>query len=105
MAALAERRIIPHEELVARAEEKSGADAEAQASAEVRPEHMRLLEALLFAAAQPGPSIPETGSGRSPAPQPPLGQMSSEPMNMIVLGCGHAQFVTSPLVFGPPGIR
>ena len=49
MAALAERRIIPHEELKARAEEKSGADAEASA----RPEHMRLLEALLFAAAVP----------------------------------------------------
>ena len=49
MAALAERRIIPHEELKARAEEKSGADAEAN----VRPEHMRLLEALLFAAAVP----------------------------------------------------
>ena len=43
MAALAERRIIPHEELKARAGEKS----------EARPEHMRLLEALLFAAAEP----------------------------------------------------
>jgi segregation and condensation protein B len=42
---LAERRIIPHEELKARAEEKSEAEA--------RPEHMRLLEALLFAAAVP----------------------------------------------------
>ena len=49
MAALAERRIIPHEELKARAEEKS----EAEAQAEVRPEHLRLLEALLFAAAVP----------------------------------------------------
>ena len=45
MAALAERRIIPHEELQARAEEKS--------EAAVRPEHLRLLEALLFAAAVP----------------------------------------------------
>ena len=45
MAALAERRIIPHEELKARAEEKSEAEA--------RPEHLRLLEALLFAAAVP----------------------------------------------------
>jgi segregation and condensation protein B len=45
MAALAERRIIPHEELKARAEEKSEAEA--------RPEHMRLLEALLFAASFP----------------------------------------------------
>jgi segregation and condensation protein B len=51
MAALAERRIIPHEELIARSEEKSEADAQAQAQA--RPEHLRLLEALLFAAAVP----------------------------------------------------
>jgi len=51
MAALAERRIIPHEELKARAEEKSEAQAETQG--EARPEHMRLLEALLFAAAVP----------------------------------------------------
>src|SRR5262245_60721083 len=79
MAALAERRIIPHEELKARAEEKSEARAneraqeraqeqaaeqaevegEAAESAEqhqqpaVRPEYMRLLEALLFAASSP----------------------------------------------------
>jgi segregation and condensation protein B len=52
MAALAERRIIPHEELKARAEEKSEAEA--------RPEHMRLLEALLFAAAVP---LDETTQG------------------------------------------
>jgi segregation and condensation protein B len=45
MAALAERRIIPHEELKSRSERK----AEAQA----RPEHVRILEALLFATAQP----------------------------------------------------
>jgi segregation and condensation protein B len=51
MAALAERRIIPHEELKARAEEKS--EAQAGEQAELRPEHMRLLEALLFAAAVP----------------------------------------------------
>ena len=51
MAALAERRIIPHEELKARAEEKS--EAQAEGNAEGRPEHMRLLEALLFAAAVP----------------------------------------------------
>jgi segregation and condensation protein B len=51
MAALAERRIIPHEELKARAEEKS--EAQAGEQAETRPEHMRLLEALLFAAAVP----------------------------------------------------
>lgn len=79
MAALAERRIIPHEELKARAEEKSEARAneraqertqdhaaeQAQAEAEgeavesaeqqpaVRPEYLRLLEALLFAASAP----------------------------------------------------
>ena len=45
MAALAERRIIPHDELKARSEEK--------AEAAVRPEHLRLLEALLFAASVP----------------------------------------------------
>ena len=49
MAALAERRIIPHEELKARAEEKAEGEAQAQA----RPQHMRLLEALLFAASAP----------------------------------------------------
>ena len=53
MAALAERRIIPHDELKARAEEKSEAQGRAQGQAEVRPEHLRLLEALLFAAAVP----------------------------------------------------
>ena len=56
MAALAERRIIPHEELKARSEEKSEARAhEAGEGAEpkVRPEHLRLLEALLFAASAP----------------------------------------------------
>ena len=45
MAALAERRIIPHDELKARSEEKVEAAA--------RPEHLRLLEALLFAASVP----------------------------------------------------
>jgi segregation and condensation protein B len=45
MAALAERRIIPHEELKARSERKSEAEA--------RPEHLRILEALLFAASVP----------------------------------------------------
>jgi segregation and condensation protein B len=66
MAALAERRIIPHEELKARSEEKSEARAQEraqeQAHAEeagegaepkVRPEYLRLLEALLFAASAP----------------------------------------------------
>src|SRR5882757_8548060 len=81
MAALAERRIIPHEELKARSEEKSEAQARAQgqgkeqaradeetgveevvgaeaveveaAEPAARPEHMRLLEALLFAASAP----------------------------------------------------
>jgi segregation and condensation protein B len=53
MSALAERRIIPHEELKARSEEKSEAQVQAHAQAEARPEHLRLLEALLFAAAVP----------------------------------------------------
>ena len=51
MAALAERRIIPHEELKARSEQKS--EAEARSEQEPRPEHLRLIEALLFAAAAP----------------------------------------------------
>jgi segregation and condensation protein B len=50
MAALAERRIIPHEELKARAEQQQ---AEAEVEAVARPEHLRLLEALLFAASEP----------------------------------------------------
>jgi segregation and condensation protein B len=71
MAALAERRIIPHEELKARAEGKSearaqeraheaarseeeGAEQRSEAKAPAaRPEHFRLLEALLFAASAP----------------------------------------------------
>jgi segregation and condensation protein B len=47
MAALAERRIIPHDELKSRKERKAEGEAEA------RPEHLRLLEALLFAASVP----------------------------------------------------
>ncbi len=47
MAALAERRIIPHDELKARSERKAEGEPEA------RPEHLRLLEALLFAASAP----------------------------------------------------
>jgi segregation and condensation protein B len=46
MAVLAERRIIPHEEL-------QEARSERQSEAPVRPEHLRLLEALLFAAGEP----------------------------------------------------
>jgi segregation and condensation protein B len=53
MAALAERRIIPHNELKARAQGKSGEKSDAETRAEVRPEHLRLLEALLFAASVP----------------------------------------------------
>jgi segregation and condensation protein B len=82
MAALAERRIIPHEELQARAEEKSEAKAKAKAGAQtesqdeqpaeseddaqpgVRPEHLRLLEAMLFAASVPLDE--KTLSGRLP---------------------------------------
>ena len=65
MSALAERRIIPHEELVARSERKNEAEV-VKSEAEVvegemtnepesaaRPEHLRLLEALLFAASEP----------------------------------------------------
>jgi segregation and condensation protein B len=52
MAALAERRIIPHEELKARSEQKSEEARESNAP-QVRPEHLRLLEALLFAAPVP----------------------------------------------------
>jgi segregation and condensation protein B len=51
MAALAERRIIPHDELKARSEQKS--EAEGRPEQQPRPEHLRLLEALLFAAAEP----------------------------------------------------
>ena len=46
MAALAERRIIPHDELKSRQERQ-------ESEAEPRPEHLRLLEALLFAASAP----------------------------------------------------
>ena len=51
MAALAERRIIPHDELKSRSGRK--AESEAAPEAEARPEHLRLLEALLFAAGDP----------------------------------------------------
>jgi segregation and condensation protein B len=55
MAALAERRIIPHEELKSRSERKAEAEAalESGTEAAVRPDHLRLIEALLFAAAVP----------------------------------------------------
>jgi segregation and condensation protein B len=57
MAALAERRIIPHDELKARSEQKSEAESrsaqEQRPEQDVRPEHLRLLEALLFAASAP----------------------------------------------------
>jgi segregation and condensation protein B len=46
MAVLAERRIIPHEEL-------QEARSERQSEAPVHPDHLRLLEALLFAAGEP----------------------------------------------------
>ncbi len=54
MAALAERRIIPHEELKARSEQRSERKrvTERGATSPV-PEHLRLLEALLFAASAP----------------------------------------------------
>jgi segregation and condensation protein B len=47
MAALAERRIIPHDELKSRSERKAATEGEA------RPEHLRIIEALLFAASEP----------------------------------------------------
>jgi segregation and condensation protein B len=46
MAVLAERRIVSHEEL-------QEARSERQSEAPVRPDHLRLLEALLFAAGEP----------------------------------------------------
>jgi segregation and condensation protein B len=53
MAALAERRIIPHEELMARAGENLESRAQMEGQPAGRPEHLRLLEALLFAASAP----------------------------------------------------
>jgi segregation and condensation protein B len=61
MTALAERRVIPHEELKSRSKRKAEAEAEIAVEAEVtadvtveaRPEDLRLLEALLFAAGAP----------------------------------------------------
>jgi segregation and condensation protein B len=50
MTALAERRVIPHDELQSRSKRK---EAEDSAVAAVRPEDLRLLEALLFAASEP----------------------------------------------------
>jgi segregation and condensation protein B len=51
MTALAERRVIPHDELKSRSKRKS--EAEDSAAAAARPEDLRLLEALLFAASEP----------------------------------------------------
>ena len=55
MAALAERRVIPHDELKSRSKRKAegAAASEEAAAAATRPEDLRLLEALLFAAAAP----------------------------------------------------
>ncbi len=56
MSALAERRIIPHDELKSRAERKAGVEeqpSQDQPQAEPRLEHLRIIEALLFAAAEP----------------------------------------------------
>jgi segregation and condensation protein B len=50
MTALAERRVISHDELQSLSKRK---EAEDGAAASVRPEHLRLLEALLFAASEP----------------------------------------------------
>jgi segregation and condensation protein B len=51
MAALAERRVIPHDELKSRSKRK--AEAEDTAAASTRPEDLRLLEAMLFASSVP----------------------------------------------------
>lgn len=50
MTALAERRVISHDELQSLSNRKETEDS---AAASVRPEHLRLLEALLFAASEP----------------------------------------------------
>ncbi len=50
MTALAERRVIPHDELQSRSKRK---EAEDSAASSARPEDLRLLEALLFAASEP----------------------------------------------------
>jgi len=54
MAVLAERRVIPHDELKSRSKRKAEAAGEADAvAATPRPDELRLLEALLFAASEP----------------------------------------------------
>ena len=53
MAALAERRVIPHDELKSRSKRKAEAAREDAAAVTPRPEDLRLLEALLFAASEP----------------------------------------------------
>src|SRR5712691_2393558 len=53
MAALAERRVIPHDELKSRSKRKAEAASEDAAAVAPRPEDLRLLEALLFAASAP----------------------------------------------------
>ena len=57
MTALAERRVIPHDELKSRSKRMAEAEVATEAEAAVettpRPEDLRLLEALLFAAAEP----------------------------------------------------
>jgi len=60
MAALAERRVIPHDELKSRSKRKAQTQTEAPPTEEapapeaaVRPEHLRLIEAMLFATETP----------------------------------------------------
>ena len=67
MAALAERRVIPHDELKSRSKRKAEAAAatEDAVATAPRPEDLRLLEALLFAAA--GPLDEKTLAARLPA--------------------------------------
>jgi len=53
MAALAERRVIPHDELKSRSKRKAEAARGEPTAVAPRPEDLRLLEALLFAASEP----------------------------------------------------
>jgi len=53
MTALAERRVIPHDELKSRSKRKAEAATDDAVAAAPRSEDLRLLEALLFAASEP----------------------------------------------------
>lgn len=53
MAALADRKVIPHDELKSRSKRKAEEASEPVDAVAARPEHLRLLEALLFATDAP----------------------------------------------------